>query len=236
MDATDFAKLVKPVALANKTFAKIFVIGFNKTGTTTMDVVLRLYGYSLPDQHEQEAKLSKQFFAGNYAPLHEFVRNYDAFQDMPFSQEHTYIVADTLFPGSKFILTERDPEAWFESMCRFHKQFFELDDLASLTENDLLTKFNYIYEGYVHESKKIFLTEVKDGVQTVRWDMLYNKPYYINKYKQRNDEIKRYFANRPQDLLVIDIEKTQTTEALCEFLNIPVKFTIKMPQMNASEK
>ena len=51
--------------LSNKDFNKIFCIGFNKTGTTSLERVLRFYGYHLPNQQEQEVELSKQVFSTN---------------------------------------------------------------------------------------------------------------------------------------------------------------------------
>ena len=73
-----------------------------------MQKVLKLHGYNLPNQQEQERQLSKPVFENNYTELIEFCKEYDAFQDMPFSQGLTYVAADALFPNSKFILTERE--------------------------------------------------------------------------------------------------------------------------------
>ena len=49
-----------------------------------MERVLRLYGYSMPQQQEQEARLTKQVFRTNYDEFVSFVRRYDAFQDLLF--------------------------------------------------------------------------------------------------------------------------------------------------------
>ena len=100
MKPEEFTRNIRPVVLSNKNFNKIFVIGYNKTGTTTMERVLRLYGYSMPNQQEQEARLTRQVFSTNYEEFKCFVAKYDAFQDLPFSQEQTYVVADALFPNS----------------------------------------------------------------------------------------------------------------------------------------
>ena len=127
MKPEEFTRNIRPVLQQN--FNKIFVIGYNKTGTTTMERVLRLYGYSMPNQQEQEARLTRQVFSTNYEEFKCFVAKYDAFQDLPFSQEQTYVVADALFPNSRFILTERDSEQWFLSMTTFTKKLFKIDRL-----------------------------------------------------------------------------------------------------------
>ena len=197
-----------------------------------MQKVLRLYGYNLPNQQEQERQLSKPVFENNYTELIEFCKEYDAFQDMPFSQGLTYVAADALFPNSKFILTERDSNDWFNSMTSFHKKIFGIDDISQLTENDILHKFTYLYPGYSHAHISRLLTEFDGDQKVIRWDKLYDKKTYIEMYESRNIEIKRFFTNSPHKLLVIDITKESDTSRICEFLNIPLSNSIKMPQEN----
>lgn len=54
----EFSSSVRSTVLDRKTYNKIFCIGYNKTGITTPELVLRLYGLSLPSQFEQEIRLS----------------------------------------------------------------------------------------------------------------------------------------------------------------------------------
>lgn len=232
VEPAEFTQRVAPIVRARKNFSKLFCIGYNKTGTTTMEALLRLYGYRLPNQQFQEIELTRQTFRGNYEPLKEFVPNYDAFQDLPFSNGHTYIVADALFSGSKFILTERDPDEWFDSMCRFHQKRTGISDLSSLTESDINRYFTYLYPGYQYDNKVRALTRFKGDTPETRWDLLYNRDHYIDFYTRRNEEIKKYFMYRPSDLLVIDPTKESTTEKLCRFLDLPDDLIISMPHQN----
>jgi hypothetical protein len=232
MDLEDLRRRVGPYVIGHKRFNKIFCIGFNKTGTTTLEGVLRGYGYDLPDQEEQEARLTEACFRCDYTELRRFVERYDAFQDQPFSQGETYAVVDALFPNSRFILSERDPEEWFDSMTRFHKKVFKLDSLQGLSEEDLVTHSDYIYPGYSHASQKRMLTEFDGDQPVVRWDRLYDKDFYIAEYLARNRRIKRYFQNCLERLLVIDITREVDTRRLCEFLEIPKELVIDMPQFN----
>lgn len=230
-----FTQAVLPRVVANKNFNKIFCIGFNKTGTTTLETLLRLYGYKLPNQHEQEIRLTKSCSYTDYEELKTFCSFYDAFQDMPFSQGLTYVAADALFPNSKFILTERNPEAWFKSMCNFHKKTFNLEDVNTLTENDILEKFQYLYPGYAHSNKRRLLSDFKGDSAIVRWDKLYDYEYYTHRYLARNEEIKRYFLDASEKLLVIDITLEKDTKKICNFLNIPDECIINMPHSNKTE-
>ena len=245
MSNDDIRTLARPLMKASQDYSKVFGVGYNKTGTTTLEAIFKFYGLECPNQQEQEIQLTKQVLACNYGPLKSFVSKYDAFQDLPFSQGDTFIVADALFPNSKFILTERDPDLWFESMCSFHKKMFEIDDLSTLTEQDVIEKFNYLYRGYTHLIKRRFLT-FYDGYQrnvswhllysrrSVRWDLLYNREYYIEQYLDRNQRIKKYFSEASERLLIIDVTAEADTARICDFLNIPTEFKIPMPHLKKS--
>ena len=232
MKPLEFTEAVKPRVIANKNFNKIFCIGYNKTGTTTLETVLRLYGYNMPNQLQQEIRLSKLAFSTNYFELTSFCSNYDAFQDMPFSQGLTFVAADAIFPNSKFILSERPAESWFKSICKFHKKRFNLGDISKLTEKDVLEKFTYLYPGYAHSNKQRLLSSFENNSTKVNWGKLYDAEWYIDMYKRRNEEIKRYFMKAPEKLLVIDVTQEKTTEKICNFLNIPIECIIDMPHSN----
>lgn len=108
--------------------SKVFGIGYNKTGSTTLEAILRHYGFRLPKQLDQERILSKLPFDADWERLKGFVADYDAFQDLPFSQYETWIACDVLFPSSKFILTVREPDVWFRSYERYYRKVYGFSD------------------------------------------------------------------------------------------------------------
>jgi hypothetical protein len=232
MKSYDELEAEHPRVMSNKNFNKIFCIGYNKTGTTTLETVLRLYGFKLPNQQEQEIRLTKNIFSTEYEELKRFVQMYDAFQDLPFSQGLTYVVVDALFPNSKFILSERDADSWFNSLSNFHTKIFNLDDVSKLTQKDVIEKFNYLYPGYSLANKERLLSTFDGEKRNIMWDKLYDRKYYVDMYTSRNQEIKRFFMNAPHKLLVIDLTKEKNTDRLCEFLNIPSELSIEMPHSN----
>lgn len=213
-------------------YQKIFGIGFNKTGTTTLASVLKTCGFFMPDQGEQEVILSRVIDYGDYNKLREFVSQYDAFQDMPFSQGDTYIACDVLFPHSKFVLTVRDPEEWYCSLLNFHKRKFGFKDASEVSEGFFRDKSMYLYENYVYETMVRLLTVVENGCPTVRWDLAYDKDFFIDTYNKRNDDVIKYFRCREDDLLVIDVTKEKTTGRLLDFLNFPSSKEVPMPHKN----
>jgi hypothetical protein len=236
MQRTDFTGIAKPKVFAAKDFNKIFGIGYNKTGTTTLAYVLSTYGYRLPNQIDQEIRLTRRTFKTDYTEMKDFCQKYDAFQDLPFSQADFYIAADALFPNSKFILTERDPEIWFASMNTYYKEKNGISPSKKLTQEDLLNRFNYLFPGYSYSNEVRNIIEYKGREKIYNWDKLFEKEYYINLFIERNDRIKKYFSEAPDKLLCIDITRESSTRRLCEFLNIPVELSFKMPHVNKTPK
>lgn len=230
--ANEFTAKVGPLALANRNYSKIFGIGANKTGSTSLEFVFRLYGFDVPNEAMQASVLNKQTRLGNYEPIRRFVEKYDAFQDTPFSTGLTYIIADVLFPNSKFILTERDPELWFDSLYRFHQGQTGVDNLRAMTRDDVKASFQYVYPGFMLEAFEHYLLTYVDGCSNVRWDLLYDRRFYVESYIRRNSDIRKYFHGRPGSLLSIDITKAGDTTQICRFLNIPEHYAIAMPHLN----
>jgi Sulfotransferase domain len=220
--------------LPAKTYNKVFGIGFNKTGTTTLERVLRILGLSMPNQAQQEMRLVAQLHRGNFRPMVEFCSRFDAFQDLPFSAGTVYAQADALFPGSKFVLTVRDPDAWFDSLCRFHCRAFKVDSVAEFTESFFKDRTVYLYKNYTYENQRRIIARVVGDELVEDWSVLYDRDYRIDKYVRRNEAIRAYFADRPNDLLVVDISKEETVGRILSFLGVPSDLDFPMPHLNRS--
>jgi hypothetical protein len=93
--------------------AKVFCVGFHKTGTTSLAVALKALGYRVTGPngvHDPE-------IATNVLPMaHGLVGKYDAFADNPWPVIYRHL--DVRYPGSRFILLLRDPASWIESQVR----------------------------------------------------------------------------------------------------------------------
>ena len=120
-------------------------------------------------------------------------------------------------------------------MINFTKKIFNLGQVDNLTEKDLLTKFRYLYPGYLHNNHRRILKNFNKGNKLeTRWDKLFDKDYYIQMYEERNNQIKKYFMGSTGKLLVIDVSEEKDTESICRFLNIPSELIVKMPHENKS--
>ncbi|MEO0481405.1 MAG: sulfotransferase family protein [Planctomycetota bacterium] len=93
--------------------AKVFGIGLNKTGTTTLGACLEHLGYRhLSHRHD----LLKLFRKGRIDDVFAVMDDYDSFEDWPYP-----LMVDELLerygPDSKFILTRRSSaEKWLKSI------------------------------------------------------------------------------------------------------------------------
>lgn len=218
---------------------KVFCIGYNKTGTTTMERVLKNFGYRVPSQRKQERRVVEELYRGNHVPLYTLCKKYDAFQDMPFSRDVTYAVVDAMFPGSKFILTVRDSDEWFASTVRFHLQsIFKLagvEKLEDFNELSFKDKDIYIRKNYLQNVYKRFAVSVIDHQVRYDWSLVYNKAHRIEQYERRNEEIVKHFQDRQNQLLVLDLSKEKDNSKIVEFLNLSRKFIDTLPHLNRTQ-
>lgn len=93
--------------------AKVFCIGFHKTGTTSLTVALRALGYRVTGPNG----IDDPDIASNVLPMaYALVEQYDAFQDNPWPI--IYRDLDRQYPGSRFILTLRNTDSWMTSQLK----------------------------------------------------------------------------------------------------------------------
>ena len=188
---------------------KVFVIGFNKTGTTSITEALSKLGFKFCPEYVAYSRSVNYFqnqISKKYDSLFELVDKYDAFEDRPWNHTDFYKELDKYSPNSKFILTIRDVNNWISSYERWGKK-------VSL-------KNKWYYNMVSNECY---------GVD----DVLSNKEIMKKKYEERNQEIIEYFKDTNK-LFVMDIEKNSEWGGLCKFLNKPIP-TSKFPNTNKTK-
>jgi Sulfotransferase domain len=114
-----------------------------------------------------------------------------------------YKELDQRYPNSRFILTIRDTDSWWRSYQNMVATKTTRPDIGEIR------KIIYGFEG---------------GLQ--------HKQAYIERYERHNAEVMSYFADRPNDLLVLDWEKGDGWAALCQFLGKPIP-QLPLPHANA---
>lgn len=101
---------------------------------------------------------------------------------------------DRIYPDAKFILTTRPTESWLASMETHFRFYVE-------RRRDPFTDYVHacVY-GALHFSSERFA--------------------YVK--ARHEDEVRRYFAERPEKLLVFDVFRGDSWPELCSFLGLPV--------------
>lgn len=192
---------------------KIFCIGQNKTGTTSLETFFKDHGFKVGNQRKAEL-LIDDYINRNWKPILQYCKTAEVFQDIPFSNEYLYVLLDHHFPNAKFILTERSSsEIWYNSITKFHAKLFGKD--GNIPTKQDLQNGTYIYKGFIWKSFKEKYGETPDDI--------YNKEVLISAYEHRNTSIKKYFKNK-DNLLVLDISEKNSVTKLANFVGITPKY------------
>ncbi|MGL4237091.1 sulfotransferase family protein [Tabrizicola sp.] len=181
---------------------KIIGIGLPKTGTSSLHDALKILGYkSVHFPHDP--RTVAQIRGGDYAL--DVLKTADAVSDVPIPAIFPRL--DTAFPGSKFIQTDRDVDAWIES------------ERKAPFNNDRPTP----------GSPRDFYRAVLYGVTD------FNEEQFRFVHARHLMVVESYFAGeRAKDLLRMDITRGDGWDKLCAFLGKPVP-DLPFPRSNTAE-
>lgn len=135
-------------------------------------------------------------------PDSTIVDEYDALVDGPLPL--LYQQLDAKYPGSKFILTTRSKEAWLDSM----QWFFE--------QGKYVWCWNALDRDY---NRRLYGTNRFDRAMLEK------------RYDTYQEQVLRYFRNRPGDLLVVPIDQGIPVDDICDFLQRP-RVAVVFPHAN----
>lgn len=183
---------------------KVFCIGRNKTGTTSLKTALSDLGYRVGNQHRAE-RLMAEYRDRNFQPIIQYCEGADAFQDVPFSLPFTYMVMDQAFPGSKFILSVRDPDDWYASYIRHQKQVVGTDEIPTPEE---LKRHPYVREGWLYDVK-LWAGRPEEK--------FYDETFLKERFVRYNRNVKDYFQFK-DNLLILNVADDGAYQELCAFL------------------
>jgi hypothetical protein len=188
---------------------KVFCIGQNKTGTTSLKHAFIDFGFRVNDQRIAES-LIDDYLNGNFKTIISYCRYYDFFQDIPFSCLNTFKELDAAYPNSKFILTIRDSDdQWYKSLTKFHAKLLGNGNIPT---SDILKNHPYRYKGWFYKA-------VIDYYGTSQEDP-YDEKLLKLMYHRHNMAALKHFENRPSDFLVLNLAEKGSYLKLCEFLQL----------------
>lgn len=94
---------------------KIFGIGLNKTGTTSLGKALEMLGYH---KHvKADLNLLQAWVSNDYNVIKKSIELNEVFEDWPWPLMYEWLIEE--YPEAKFILTTRSSsDKWFQSLCK----------------------------------------------------------------------------------------------------------------------
>ena len=165
---------------------KLFGIGLGRTGTQSLAAALRKLG--IDTMHYPYSLHDLNLFAASL--------------DITVTKRWRFL--DAVFPGSRFLLTTRDEEAWLESCRRHYDQEWRRRPLGQFTTLQLAiaeTDFD-VYGSWQFDA---------DGFRAAK--------------RRHEAAVREHFKGRPNDLLELDITATPDGELwqkLILFLECPL--------------
>lgn len=171
---------------------RVFGIGLSHTGTRSLTVALNKLGVNVRHFPLDETTY-REIATGRYNLT--LLKKHGGLTDVtaaPF-----YAQFDEVYPGSKFILTTREPREWLDAWRRHVGASPDIHAGGSFPMQKFLRAANYGCHGFDH-SRAAFA------------------------FQQHYDAVRRYFQFRPDDLLELDVVGGDGWERLCAFLGKPV--------------
>lgn len=170
---------------------KVFGIGLNKTGTSSLCEALKLLGFDRSQNFDNSQgadirwELTNYWKEGNLDPIVNYAKKYNNFEDWPWPLVYKRLYQE--YTDAKFILTIRkSPQDWYNSLCHH----------AKTVNNNNFEKLIYGY--YMpHDFKK----------------------EHIEFYNNHNENVINFFQHgEPKKLLILCMDEQDNWKKLCDFL------------------
>tara|TARA_R110001599_G_scaffold316164_1_gene525244 strand:- start:1721 stop:2302 length:582 start_codon:yes stop_codon:yes gene_type:complete len=192
---------------------KVFCIGTWKTGTTsTGNAINVLMGGR--HQNWSNPKGRMLYIEDKIDEVINHAKSTRTFDDAPWNCFGVWQKLKTTYTGSKFVLSIRDEEKWFNSMVKWYK-----GNIKTSRPNANLMP---LYERQ--------LTPLGFDINVI-YNLTEHKKTWLEWYKKRNQLIIDTFE--PSRLLIYD--PIDEWEPLCRFLNKPNP-NVKFPYLNKNKK
>jgi hypothetical protein len=176
---------------------KVFGLGLSKTGTSSLGEALNVLGIRTIHYPSDESTFECLRNGRYRLPILE---EYQGAVDIPVAPFFAQLDAE--YPGSRFVLTIRDPQAWLRSVALHWELMLEG------------------WHRYPHFQRfQEFISACVYG------SIGFSRERFLYVYETHRRNVERYFADRPGDLLVIDICGGEGWEALCPFLGVEIPET-----------
>jgi len=206
---------------------KIFCIGLNKTGTTSLKYLFALNGWTISHQRVGEA-LFPAYMRGDFQSVVSFVDQNKAnfYQDAPFSFPETWKHIYSHFPDAIYILTVRSSfDEFYQSRIRFDQKILGCHETP--TWHDL--------ENFPGGAlpKGALATFYRDVVGCKSEP--YEKANWQHHYQNHNTQVMDFFADKPHQFGTINLSRQSDSLVEINRLLKPMLRIKEIPHMNKSK-
>ena len=174
---------------------KVFGIGLSRTGTVSLNIALRGLGFNVV-HYPTDSVTYRELTSGQYRLT--ILEHHAGITDIvvaPF-----YPQLDRVYPSSRFILTTREESSWLESM---EEHWRNRSVLGAHLNGDPRV-----------EAMRFFRAAVYGTYEFSRERMS-----YVKRLHEQN--VLRYFQDRTDSLLVLNIAEGDEWDKLAPFLGVP---------------
>ncbi len=173
-----------------------------KTGTTSLGKAYEILGFK---HMGWNPALHAEWKQDRLENIFNTIDEYEAFEDGPW-RNIDFMLLDSRYPNSKFILLERDNDSWIKSLEYHCSPKYNVNEVTP----------QYLDVQWIENRSAQIERELE---------------YKERKYKT----VKEYFRNRPDDLLVMNISEGWTPlcnflgcpQPTCPFPKINVSHTVR---------
>lgn len=202
--------------------AKIFGVGFSKTGTTSLEAAFLQLGLEVcrGDYRLKHNDYHLALYVGKqFEELRRMTSYWDAFFDGPWGGGDLYRQLVEWYPEAYFVHSVRDPEKWVDSLITMVRRFQDADD-----EDPLVGYHRHGCHGSTLFFEKVY------GISSI--DAPDTREILLSYYRKRNEETEKFFAERDHRYLQVDVTAGDGWEKLAPFLGIPAE-GLEFPHSNS---
>jgi hypothetical protein len=194
---------------------KVIGAGLGRTGTMSLKLALEQLGFSPCHHmvevfaHPEQRDFWRRAAEGEAVEWEDLFGAYKASVDWPSC--HFYKELCARYPDAKVILTERDPEKWYESFS----QTIQTVMLDNLKDKDPERRASNRFSELIIAEKT--------------FNLRFDKAHVLDVYRRHNAEVRRVVPK--EKLLVFDAP--QGWEPLCRFLGVAMP-AAPFPKVNST--
>lgn len=165
--------------------AKVFCIGYNKTGTTSLGAALSMLGYNHSSFNRRVYR--NYYLKGRINKVLWYTSKFKSFDDLPWLKEDMIPLLDKYFPESKFIYLYRDEEDWKQSFVSytFKKKGLkaDIDEAIKKYREHREFVFNYFKD---FSNDRFLVLDIKDAEGPAKLGRFLNKVVNFEKFPHKN--------------------------------------------------